>query len=381
MDDLEKLNQWLQLEHVESGLFAAEKGCHEEHLHFQGVVRVIGMTAAATNKSLKAALGWTNKGADYNVMCKTLSREQRYTFMLGYCIKDVGKPHFKCVLKNITDSQIERGRIEHLKHGAAELKGMKQLDPSNIMARALHFYLHSRTNYDSVPSIDHVLLAMLRSGHFYPSPKFIVPFQGMGMDYIRCTSLWRVMTEPGSTTLKDVSELFFYSQRRQLRYYHPQPGDTACEDHLRSAEGLTAKELTESPVLLHGIPPRLTPQSIGRQVTQDACTSEEPPTWLMPKTSLTVEDVLQNRIPDCSQPSQRLHNLVALATELADVEGDEADRILRITQRLGNSTHNVHFLETIESVLRNGMEQNSRIEIRPTEASLTGDFIDLTGTA
>ncbi len=54
----------------------------------------------------------------------------------------------------------------------------------------------------------HVLLRMVRSGHFYPAGNWVIPSQGKGMVRRRAEACWRMLTEPQHTDMADVGAVF-----------------------------------------------------------------------------------------------------------------------------------------------------------------------------
>ena len=62
----------------------------------------------------------------------------------------------------------------------------------------------------------HVLLRMVRSGHFYPAGNWVIPTQGRGMVRKRAEACWRMLTDPQHTSMADVDAMFFMD----VRYRH-----------------------------------------------------------------------------------------------------------------------------------------------------------------
>ena len=93
-----------------------ERGGKQTHLHIQAVLRVRKTGPWSTRDTnllvnqIKAALGVRrNDGSKCYICMKPFVVGQTWELMLGYCTKDVGKPHYDCVNKNCTEAQINRG--------------------------------------------------------------------------------------------------------------------------------------------------------------------------------------------------------------------------------------------------------------------------------
>ena len=78
-------------------------------------------------------------------------------------------------------------------------------------------------------SMPHVLLRMVRSGHFYPAGTWVVPTAGKGMVFGRAEACWKMLTVPQETSMMDVHLVFFEDSK--FRYTHDQATDiTATEE-------------------------------------------------------------------------------------------------------------------------------------------------------
>ena len=54
----------------------------------------------------------------------------------------------------------------------------------------------------------HVLLRMVRNGHFFPAGNCVIPSQGKGMVRRRAEACWKMLTEPEHTCMSDVDAVF-----------------------------------------------------------------------------------------------------------------------------------------------------------------------------
>lgn len=195
-------------------LAGLEKGGKLQHEHLQMAVQVKGFKDAAQfTKWLKKELGWTDN-KDFNVKTRSLTDKDgdTFEFQIGYCMKDLGKDHFRCAIKNITDDMVQQGFLEYLLRGAeAEIKEKIVLDDKNLFQKAAQYY-KMKTRYKAKPEVlalQHVVLAMIRSGRYLICPKMIEKGTGGGFDPKRAEALWRITYEPHQASLADVTDIIF----------------------------------------------------------------------------------------------------------------------------------------------------------------------------
>jgi hypothetical protein len=100
-----------------AGFGGLERGKKEEHLHIQGMMRMI--VTGPVNKKLidlirnqiKAAIGVKRAdGSGCQVYVAAFAPGQSWTPMLGYCSKDMGKPHYDDAHFNVTDEETKAGK-------------------------------------------------------------------------------------------------------------------------------------------------------------------------------------------------------------------------------------------------------------------------------
>ena len=144
-------------------------------------------------------------------------------------------------MHNISQRELEEGRVQYVMHGkdheknrcvflaawtvaqgcceatwacgrdAAAARGPLlrrcALTLVNLWARAHVFHqFHFFRLGETMP---HVLLRRVRSGHFYPAGNWVIPSQGRGMVRRRAEACWRMLTDPKSMGITDVSAVFF----------------------------------------------------------------------------------------------------------------------------------------------------------------------------
>jgi hypothetical protein len=211
---LERMENFFKFRCIQ-GIGSTEKGYNEDNLHFQGVARLVAKSTRAVAEEVKKALGWTkdHTPAGMNVMCRGLTGIGLHTIdgMIGYCTKDEGAPHFRLISHNVSQEQIETGKMEYIKHGKGDLKGKVLLDMRNLYQKAHIFYERKMPNSaprNEIPLLQ-VLTKMLQTGVFYPAACWVVPTAGRGMPMWRADSLWKCMTTPEDIQEEDVANIFF----------------------------------------------------------------------------------------------------------------------------------------------------------------------------
>ena len=205
-------------EECDAGAIALERGATAAHLHVQGVIRITTTSPIVASRRLKAALRWddpahTPVGAQ--VMLRALTGRNLHTWhgMIGYVRKDAGLAWFRFHRKGVSDEDLEVGAREHERLGAGPLKGRTQLTPHNVMLKAMNFWQYQWRGPRNGVTFPAILLAMLRSDHFYPAATWAIPYSGRGLAYGRMGSLWTIMTCPTAARITDIHNVFFTAEQ------------------------------------------------------------------------------------------------------------------------------------------------------------------------
>lgn len=196
---------------------STERGDSEYHLHIQGVIRLRGTTAQSVKSNLVRYVAARVDGfvaAEHSVRCIQAKNQGMHTWegLLGYCIKNEGRPGYSNWLKDVSPAELEKGRVEYLQHGAA-LKNRIALSPSNLLSRA--FMFHTYVIRDRMrTSLLSTLTAMVRCGRFYPDASWVIPRMGGGMERVRAELVWKALVSPADMTVQEVYNVFFSSSSR-----------------------------------------------------------------------------------------------------------------------------------------------------------------------
>ncbi|KAI5056359.1 hypothetical protein GOP47_0028177, partial [Adiantum capillus-veneris] len=139
------------------------------------------------------------------VMCRSMGQVRMHTFtgMVGYCMKDLQKPHLRWFAKGVEAEEIAEVRALHAQYGQGELKHRVALTPVNMFDRA-YVYMENFVADREGMSLPHTLLRMLATGRYYPSATWVVPKSGSRMELGRAMAIWQSMKEPTSVTLDDI---------------------------------------------------------------------------------------------------------------------------------------------------------------------------------
>ncbi|KAL3675596.1 hypothetical protein R1sor_025544 [Riccia sorocarpa] len=114
------------------------------------------------------------------------------------------------VERGITDAVQREGMLLSTFYGAADLKNRVEVNPSNIMQRALQ-YNKFVSHHPLGTSFHGCIRRMLVGGHYTPSTSWLI---NKGMDLTRMASLWKCYVEPGTLTMADVKNIFFWLPRQ-----------------------------------------------------------------------------------------------------------------------------------------------------------------------
>ncbi|KAL3688685.1 hypothetical protein R1sor_014994 [Riccia sorocarpa] len=211
------VDDFLQRE-CEAGLFAVERGGSLLNLHLQGVIAIICTSALDVKKRITAAIHWDeNRPLVAGVCVKKLTNKGIHTFvgMVGYCLKDRKDFHFRVTMKNINDAVQREGMMLFTFFGAADLKNRVELNPSTIMQRALQYNKYV-SHHPLGTSFRGCIRRMLVRGHYTPSTTWLINKE---MDKSCMAALWKCYVQPGTITLADVDQIFFWMPRLQPSRY------------------------------------------------------------------------------------------------------------------------------------------------------------------
>lgn len=155
-------------------------------------------------KILREFLGVT-VGSNAVFTVKPLERDQRWTFMIGYCLKDLEKPHFKVCRVNVTNTHIVRGRADYLAISITKRRGLCTLTPKNYIEKMAKFWMVHLRPVMFEPEV--ICYYLYKSGEHVPDPKILAPRNGGGVNADRLRSWFKVLANDFG--LRDIITLHF----------------------------------------------------------------------------------------------------------------------------------------------------------------------------
>ncbi|KAK9831823.1 hypothetical protein WJX74_010832 [Apatococcus lobatus] len=112
-------------------------------------------------------------------------------------------------------------------YGAAKHNRV-EITPRNLFGRAHCYYMYSDELVEGRTSLTDILTRMFRSGKYVPSPTWVIPYQGSGMDFTRAQAIWKMTLTPDQTTPDDVHHVFFRAPQRYTDAYVAECLDVAA---------------------------------------------------------------------------------------------------------------------------------------------------------
>ena len=142
---LDVLKNWL-IHFTDAGLASLEVGPKNGHLHIQAIFRKVMSGPAnakaieALRKSMKGAFGiQRGDGIGCKITLKPFAPGQQWGQMLAYCTKEAGAFHCRTVSFNVSDAEIEAGRLQWSKAKLSYEDGKTVLYQKNLFASTFNF--------------------------------------------------------------------------------------------------------------------------------------------------------------------------------------------------------------------------------------------------
>lgn len=130
-------------EYAKEAIVSLEAGGKQQRHHVQGC---LGLHAEQTQEGAKKLLAHfkdfipVQRGSGAAVVLKPCSAGQTFELMLGYCMKDEGKPHFRKHLVGVTEEQASAARRAHQAVHIDPTAGRRMLTKTNIMREMFSFH-------------------------------------------------------------------------------------------------------------------------------------------------------------------------------------------------------------------------------------------------
>ena len=289
---------WMQAM-CKAGLGALERGTREQHLHIQGTIRmrvsgpVDQKLCDRLKKQIKAACGITHgSGFRTRMELKPFGPGQTWGMMLAYCTKDVGKPHYRCVMHNVSQEEIDAGFRDWQSARLSYDEGRVQLTKKNLFDQ-LYAYRSSCPPDLAYRSFIETFTDMLNTGQYVVSPLAIMGY-GIAMRAAAAEAFWALIYKQ-PMTMDMCSTLVFsdyWSQgaraRPHERYY---AGDYAGPAAAAADRTRAARSHSPSPPPSRPASPALSP------LAARAARARGPPSGLL-NTLLKNARAARGRVED-----------------------------------------------------------------------------------
>ena len=197
--------------------FAMEAGGRDARLHVQGLLRIRMETTTVASTALKKHIKQfipIQRGSRGTVAAQPLSQGQSWDHMLGYIQKDSGLAHYRLLVHNISDEDLQRGRVAYAGVRDDPDEGRIAINKGNLPKLAVRLW---RTHLKplEVP-LDHTLKFMLQSDMYIPTAQWVMSPYGRGMENDRAQALYEMLVDGAkNATILQVRRLFFQDDSRK----------------------------------------------------------------------------------------------------------------------------------------------------------------------
>ena len=139
------------------------------------------------------------------VAIKAFARGQSKLGMLGYILKDEGRPHYEIVSHNVDEREFHEARQVYSSYQVSLEENKVILTTKNLYKECHKF--HTRVMTPAKLPIVATLTYMFQSGEYIPAPDFTI--SNRKMDLEDSDRLWHIIMFPEETTFNDTKRLLF----------------------------------------------------------------------------------------------------------------------------------------------------------------------------
>lgn len=201
---------------------STERGSEKGHLHIQAVMRIVHKDSRTVSALLRSVLRLSRFGVGvYNIKVVHLKNEGLHTFagLVGYCMKEHLKPHYREFMHNISDEELDVAPLEFAVWGASELKSKQVLTSANLYERMQHFVEHYPSRTGVREGLVPCLTRMIRTARYHFDSRFVTPMNGFGMDPVKADMLWQVTLHPKQAKAYQIAAIVCVSPQRHADRY------------------------------------------------------------------------------------------------------------------------------------------------------------------
>lgn len=141
----------------------------------------------------------------YRVAIKAFARGQSKMGMLGYILKDEGRPHYEIVSHNVSAREFHVARQVYSSFQSSTEDNKVILTTKNLFKEGHKF--HTRVINPVKAPLVPTLTYMIQSGEYIAAPEFAM--SNRKMDLEDSDRLWHISMFPDETTFNDVRKIFF----------------------------------------------------------------------------------------------------------------------------------------------------------------------------
>ena len=154
----------------------------------------------------------------YRVAIKAFARGQSKMGMLGYILKDEGRPHYDIVSHNVLAREFHVARQVYSSFQATADDNKTILTTKNLFKECHKF--HTRVINPAKALLIPTLTYMVQTGEYIGAPEFAM--SNRKMDLEDSDRLWHISMFPEESTFTDIKKLFFdprsYGYKVHLQY-------------------------------------------------------------------------------------------------------------------------------------------------------------------
>lgn len=245
--------EWVHL-NAASGIVSMEVGGRANNRHIQGAMMLHAATDARTKaaltKMIKAFIG-IRPGMKGHVDFKPFEQGQQMDYMIGYCQKDTGQPHYQMAKFGISDDEAAAAREAYNAVKLDYEDGHKIINRNNIMKLTYQYWATGFKPF-AVP-LPRILYWMIKSGAYLPSATWVVHMAGKALDMDAAHALWGMITDTKSMRMAHVLAVFYGISNGSMEFknygYQPTDKDNPWYDEYEDLDETfvrnTAKEVAE----------------------------------------------------------------------------------------------------------------------------------------
>lgn len=209
---VDHMKTWAE-KHAEAGIFAIEVGPRAGHSHLQCAFKCRAPEGDEGLRMIRSSIRAHCKmhaSDNASINLKVFAENQTFTHMVGYCMKDRGKAHFRETRVNVSDEEVAEGIEAYGLVRNLYSEGKREIQKSSLFKMAFSFWKSNLYPMRKGFALNHVLRLMICSGEYLPVAGWVITGQGSGLDFQKAESLWEIATfaDPQDCKIDQVTDAF-----------------------------------------------------------------------------------------------------------------------------------------------------------------------------